>query len=284
MSGSPQTQQDALFPIREVSRLTGVNSITLRAWERRYNLIEPVRTDSGHRLYTQQHIEILKQVVELTQQGIAISRVKPLLKTLKTTEEANRHTEDSLQESLEKALEKADITRLNSLLDILLSDYPQNIWINILQRLTLKLGAAQHKLQQPLWEAVLLPRLQSRFHHSLRSLPQLVHPTVLFANKQTSPVSTTLAMLDLSQQGEYPLQMKQPAMQEEALLKILQQYQCQGIAVVDDSEEPDSLDMRFWESWTKAHPSFQIWFYLNQPLPSSLQQMQVKWMPLITIE
>ena len=34
----------ALYPIRTLSSLTGVNSVTLRAWERRYNLIRPQRT------------------------------------------------------------------------------------------------------------------------------------------------------------------------------------------------------------------------------------------------
>ena len=47
---SDSIDQNALYPIREVARLTGINPITLRAWERRYNLIEPVRTESGHRL------------------------------------------------------------------------------------------------------------------------------------------------------------------------------------------------------------------------------------------
>lgn len=37
--------REELFPIREVARLTGVNPVTLRAWERRYGLIQPMRTD-----------------------------------------------------------------------------------------------------------------------------------------------------------------------------------------------------------------------------------------------
>ncbi|MBF4212988.1 MerR family DNA-binding transcriptional regulator, partial [Pseudomonas donghuensis] len=41
--------REELFPIREVARLTGVNPVTLRAWERRYGLIQPTRTESGHR-------------------------------------------------------------------------------------------------------------------------------------------------------------------------------------------------------------------------------------------
>lgn len=33
-------RQEELFPIREVSRLTGVNPVILRAWERRYGLMQ----------------------------------------------------------------------------------------------------------------------------------------------------------------------------------------------------------------------------------------------------
>ena len=43
---------DDWLPIREVARQTGVNAVTLRAWERRYGLIVPHRTEKGHRLYT----------------------------------------------------------------------------------------------------------------------------------------------------------------------------------------------------------------------------------------
>jgi len=68
-----------LLPIRTVARLTGVNPITLRAWERRYNLITPKRTPKGHRLYTEGDIQLIQQVLDLLDQGVAISQVKPLL-------------------------------------------------------------------------------------------------------------------------------------------------------------------------------------------------------------
>ena len=42
--------QAGYFPIRVVSQRTGVNSVTLRAWERRYGLLKPLRTPKGHRL------------------------------------------------------------------------------------------------------------------------------------------------------------------------------------------------------------------------------------------
>jgi DNA-binding transcriptional MerR regulator len=60
---SAALSQEELFPIREVSRLTGVNPVTLRAWERRYGLIQPTRTESGHRLYSQANIEAIRSIL-----------------------------------------------------------------------------------------------------------------------------------------------------------------------------------------------------------------------------
>jgi DNA-binding transcriptional MerR regulator len=69
----------SFLPIRTVANLTGINPVTLRAWERRYSLITPQRTPKGHRLYTEDDVELIKQVLELLDQGISISQVKPLL-------------------------------------------------------------------------------------------------------------------------------------------------------------------------------------------------------------
>ncbi len=67
------------YPIREVSERTGVNPVTLRAWERRYGLIKPQRTPKGHRLYSEQDIELIKKVVALLETGIPVSRVRAVL-------------------------------------------------------------------------------------------------------------------------------------------------------------------------------------------------------------
>jgi DNA-binding transcriptional MerR regulator len=70
------TDQPALYPIRTVSNLTGVNAVTLRAWERRYGLIRPHRTAKGHRLYTQGDIDMIQEVVDLLGTGVSIGQVK----------------------------------------------------------------------------------------------------------------------------------------------------------------------------------------------------------------
>ncbi len=72
--------EEGLYPIRTVSEVTGVNAITLRAWERRYGLFKPKRTPKGHRLYSQQDILRIQQVLQLIEKGVAIGRVAKALK------------------------------------------------------------------------------------------------------------------------------------------------------------------------------------------------------------
>ena len=69
-----------LVNIKDACQLTGVASVTLRAWERRYGLIKPSRTPKGHRLYSKENIEEIRQIVNWLERGVAISKVAELLK------------------------------------------------------------------------------------------------------------------------------------------------------------------------------------------------------------
>jgi len=73
------TDLEEAVPIREVSRLTGVNSVTLRAWERRYGLLKPLRTAKGHRLYRPEDIARIAQVQSWLARGVAVSQVRTLI-------------------------------------------------------------------------------------------------------------------------------------------------------------------------------------------------------------
>jgi DNA-binding transcriptional MerR regulator len=72
-------EREELFPIREVARLTGINPVTLRAWERRYGLIQPTRTESGHRLYSMTDIETVRNILGWLDRGVAVSKVGKIL-------------------------------------------------------------------------------------------------------------------------------------------------------------------------------------------------------------
>lgn len=51
-----------LFSIGEVSSIVGLSRHTIRAWERRYGLLQPQRTPSGQRRYTADDVALLLQV------------------------------------------------------------------------------------------------------------------------------------------------------------------------------------------------------------------------------
>ncbi len=76
---SVETDAQGLLPIRAVSQVTGVNPITLRAWERRYDLIRPTRTPAGHRLYSQQDIRTIQRIQELAEGGMGFAQIAALL-------------------------------------------------------------------------------------------------------------------------------------------------------------------------------------------------------------
>ena len=69
------------LPIREVARQTGVNAVTLRAWERRYGLIVPQRTPKGHRLFCAEHVQRILTILTWLNRGVAVGQVKQLLDT-----------------------------------------------------------------------------------------------------------------------------------------------------------------------------------------------------------
>ncbi|MFK0313504.1 MerR family transcriptional regulator [Pseudomonas sp. NPDC090233] len=112
-------EHQELYPIREVSRLTGVNAVTLRAWERRYGLIQPTRTESGHRLYSQVDIDDIRRILGWLERGVAVSKVGSILAR------GQAHVQDTLvgdsaarwQAQVREAVQRFDAVSLDRLFD-----------------------------------------------------------------------------------------------------------------------------------------------------------------------
>jgi MerR family transcriptional regulator, light-induced transcriptional regulator len=64
-----------LFPIGAVARKTGLSTHVLRAWERRYGVVEPKRADGGTRLYDHADVVRLRLLKRVTSAGHAIGQV-----------------------------------------------------------------------------------------------------------------------------------------------------------------------------------------------------------------
>ncbi|GAB6387531.1 MerR family transcriptional regulator [Stutzerimonas marianensis] len=125
-------KQEELFPIREVSRLTGVNPVTLRAWERRYGLIQPTRTESGHRLYSMADIEAVRNILAWTERGVAVSKVGSILSRNAATrasappeqQEAVAGEWGEWQAQVQQAVGDFDEVRLDQVYGQIFSTYP----------------------------------------------------------------------------------------------------------------------------------------------------------------
>ncbi len=66
------------FSIQFVSQITGINSHTIRAWEKRYQAITPSRDKNKRRLYTQDDIDRLKKIHDLCSLGNNVSDIAVL--------------------------------------------------------------------------------------------------------------------------------------------------------------------------------------------------------------
>ena len=63
------------YPIKVVSQMTGLSVHVIRAWEKRYNVVEPDRSDTNRRLYSEEEIEKLKLLNEAVHKGHNIGSV-----------------------------------------------------------------------------------------------------------------------------------------------------------------------------------------------------------------
>ncbi|WP_447649099.1 MerR family transcriptional regulator [Pseudomonas abietaniphila] len=128
LDDDPQAYAEALeegwLPIREIARLTGVNAVTLRAWERRYGLIVPHRTPKGHRLYSTAHVDRVLTILTWLNRGVSVSQVKQLIDNQQTPPPSVENDWDRLRQNLLEAITTLAERRLDDTLNQAMSLYP----------------------------------------------------------------------------------------------------------------------------------------------------------------
>ena len=68
------SDEEPLYNIGVVSRMTGIPETNLRIWERRYDFPDSARTAGGHRLYSQREVLRLQWVKQRVDEGMQISQ------------------------------------------------------------------------------------------------------------------------------------------------------------------------------------------------------------------
>jgi len=73
-----ESTQPSLHSVRVVARRTGLTPDLLRAWEKRYQVVQPARSAGGQRNYSDADIERLQLLVKVTAAGRSIGQVASL--------------------------------------------------------------------------------------------------------------------------------------------------------------------------------------------------------------
>ncbi|WP_421289195.1 MerR family transcriptional regulator [Aeromonas veronii] len=191
---------EGIYPIREVSRLTGVNAVTLRAWQRRYGLVQPARTEKGHRLYSEQDIRQIGEILSWLERGVSIGQVKGLL-----SEPYSAPVSDHWQQTLEQfsqALLAFNQRKAEAELNDLLASYPfELVRSRILQPLVERLlGLWRERPDGELLQQVWLGWLHTRFARHLIEQEKGV-PITLASWGQVGPLDLVWAAYELIGQG-----------------------------------------------------------------------------------
>lgn len=63
------------YAIKAVSSLTGLSTHLIRAWEKRYGILKPKRTDTNRRLYTEEEVEKLRLLQQAVTSGFSIGSI-----------------------------------------------------------------------------------------------------------------------------------------------------------------------------------------------------------------
>lgn len=117
----------ALYTIGEVAELCDINPVTLRAWQRRYGLIKPQRTDGGHRLFNDADIDRIREIKQWVDNGVQVSKVKALL--LNDAQDPGSQWYQ-MQETLLRLLRAGNINRVRNWVSETGRDYPAQTLID----------------------------------------------------------------------------------------------------------------------------------------------------------
>lgn len=248
---SSALKQEELFPIREVSRLTGVNPVTLRAWERRYGLIRPTRTDSGHRLYSQADIESVRSILAWIERGVSVSKVGKILAKNISTRSASTPVYEELscgewaqwQAQLRHAISGFDDVRLDRLYGQVFSSYPlpvvfQDILMPLWQELLLRQDEFGQTSEWLFFDTFLRARTLQRLQVSRTQVEERVLLAALPGHGRELELLVTGLLLSSSEVSVSVLGVGQPL---EELALVCERMQPQALVLFTNLPPSDDL-------------------------------------------
>lgn len=111
------TGDESRWRIKEFAVTVGVPEATLRAWERRYKLLEPERSPGGYRLYSRDDVRRIRSMQAHMARGLAAAQAAALAVAEVEVEVVAPARPEPLVDALLLATEELDATRFDATLD-----------------------------------------------------------------------------------------------------------------------------------------------------------------------
>jgi len=136
----------AYYSIGEVAERCGINPVTLRAWQRRYGLLKPQRSEGGHRQFDDEDILRIEEIKRLMKSGVSVGKVKALLENKDVMTQGNWAT---FQEEMMLVVRYASPARLRAKIaefrrDHVMDELIDNIITPVRQRMNQDQNTVRH--------------------------------------------------------------------------------------------------------------------------------------------
>lgn len=184
----------AKYSIKDLERFSGIKAHTLRIWEKRYDLLNPDRTDTNIRYYTDEDLKRLLNVSILSNSGMKISQIAELskdaiAKTVMELEDENVQNQK----------------RVNQLVTSMV-DLDEDMFRAVFDQLVLELGFEKtlNEVVYPFLEKVGILWLSDEIQPSHEHFTtHLIRSRIIYAIEQLPPTNGKKKAILFLPEGEY---------------------------------------------------------------------------------
>lgn len=234
------------YSIKDLEKLSGVKAHTIRIWEQRYNLLQPLRSDTNIRSYDDIQLKRLLRLNILYQNGFKISKIADLTEP-QITEGIERllkkdNPESNVIESLTISMIEMDEDRFENVLNDYISQFGfDQLMIKIIYPFLDRIGV--------LWVTNVIDPAQEHF------ISNLVRQKIIAAIDELGPCKNQNAKVCISFLNE-------SEMHELGLLFYSYQLKRMGWKVIYLGQMVPKPDLS--KAIKSHHPDFLLTSFVNQ--------------------
>lgn len=262
-----------MYNIKAVSKLLDMPTVTIRSWETRYQAITPERTDSGHRVYTEENLNDLKWLKkQIHENGLNISQAVNLLKTKKAEETMTEFMPDSNGDESDQRFKKQidelyaavfelEADKCNRLLDLYFSQFNYHtVFFSIVVPLMYKVGTEWergnlHVVKEHMISNIILHR-SIRFFSVFETSPSLPRVMAICPQGEQHQLGLILFTLFLREK-HYPVYYIGADTPLEGLPELVKEKDIGILAISTSRQTDEELVNKYVDTVCQLNPSLK---------------------------